>query len=137
MVPRSIRPYEDEFFLWRDSMALQIGLFILTFLFVFVIYELFLVRKAKKNKAKKKPVEVQYLVNRYHIDLKKVNYKKLLNVISFVSSLDIAIVVTIISLVDNMFLQLALGFVTIFIVILISYDIVGKVYQKKGMKKDV
>ena len=94
MVPRSIRPYEDEFFLWRDSMALQIGLFILTFLFVFVIYELFLVRKAKKNKAKKKPVEVQYLVNRYHIDLKKVNYKKLLNVISFVSSLDIAIVVS-------------------------------------------
>lgn len=113
-------------------MELHIGLFILTFLFIFIIYELFLIRRNKKNKTKKQPAEIQYLVNRYHLNLKKVNYKRLLNIVSFVSALDISIVVTVISLLDNVYLQLAIGFVSIVTVILISYSIVGKIYQKKG-----
>jgi len=117
-------------------MLTQIILFLLTFLFVFIIYEMFLVRKAKKNKTKKKIVEIQYLENRFHLNINKLNYKKLLNIISFVSAIDISIVVTIISLVDNFYLQLLIGFIMIFVVIIISYSIVGKIYEKKGYCKN-
>ncbi len=117
-------------------MKLQILLFLLTFFFVFLIYELFLVRKCKKNKNRKRPIEVQYLVNRYHLDLTKINYRRLLNIVSLVSALDISIIVTIISLVDSFYLQLALGFVAVFIIILISYSIVGVIYKKKGCCKN-
>lgn len=116
-------------------MITQIILFLLTFLFVFMIYEMFLVRKSKKDKRRKKIVEVQYLENRFHLDISKLNYKRLLNVISLISALDISIVVTVISLIDSLYLQLAIGFVMIFGVIIISYTIVGKIYEKKGCCK--
>ena len=91
--------------------------------------------KCKKDKKRKKPIEVQYLVNCYNLDLKKVNYKRLLNIISLVSSLDIAIVVTIIGLTNNFLLEIIIGCFLTVILILASYYIVGKIYQKKGYCK--
>ena len=68
-------------------------------------------------------------------NLKKINYKKLLNIISIVSSLDIAIVATVIGLTNNFWLEMIIGcFLTIFL-ILISYYIVGKIYKKHGYCK--
>ena len=113
----------------------EIVVFLLTFLVVLLIYELILVRKCKKDKKIKKPIEVQYLVNCYNLDLKKVNYKRLLNIISLVSSLDIAIVVTIIGLTNNFLLEIIIGSFLTVILILASYYIVGKIYQKKGYCK--
>ena len=110
--------------------------FILTFLLVFIVYELFLVRKAKKDKRRKKPVEVSYLIGKYNLDLDKLNYKRLLNIISAVSAFDISLVVTIVSLLDSFYLQLLIGFVLIMLLILVSYDIVGRIYKKKGCCKN-
>ena len=114
----------------------ELILFILTFLFVFVIYELFLIRKAKKDKRRKKPVEVNYLLGKYNLDLDKLNYKRLLNIISAVSAFDISLVVTIVSLLDSFYLQLLIGFVLIMLLIIVSYDILGKIYKKKGCCKN-
>ena len=66
----------------------EIVVFLLTFLVVLLIYELILVRKCKKDKKRKKPIEVQYLVNCYNLDLKKVNYKRLLNIIYKMTKFD-------------------------------------------------
>ncbi len=117
-------------------MLEELILFILTFLLVFIIYELFLVRKAKKDKRRKKPVEVGYLIGKYKLDLEKLNYKRLLNIISAVSAFDISLVVTIVSLLESFYLQLLVGFVLIMIVIIVSYDIVGRIYKKKGCCKN-
>ncbi len=114
----------------------ELLVFLLTFLFVFLIYEFFLVRKAKKDKRVKKPIEINYLVSKYQLDLGKVKYKRLLNIISLVSSFDISLVVTIISIINNFFLQLLVGFVLIMLLILVSYDIVGRIYKWKGYCKD-
>lgn len=112
-------------------------LFLMTFVLVFLIYELFVVRKEKKGKSKKKPIEVRFLEARYHLDLKKTNYKQLLNIISLVSAFDIALIVTIIMFAKSFILELLLGATLIFPIILVSYHFVGAFYQKKGMKKDV
>ena len=46
--------------------------------------------EAKKNKdVDKMPIEVKFLVSRYKLDMKKVNYNQLLQIIALVSSFDI------------------------------------------------
>ena len=115
----------------------EVYLFLFSFLFLLVLYELFVVRKEKKRRSKKKPMEVRYLEARYHLDLSKINYRQLLNVISVVSAFDIALLVTIILLAPSFWLEILLGAILVLPVILISYHFVGKFYQKKGMKKDV
>lgn len=114
----------------------QIILFIMTFLFVFIVYRLFLIGKSKRRNSKKKPIEVNYLVSKYNLDLKKVNYKSLLMVISIVSSLDISIIVTLVLLINNYLLELLVALVLVIPIILVSYSFVGKYYIKKGMIKD-
>lgn len=113
----------------------EVIIFLLTFIVVFLIYELILVIKYKKGKSDKRPVEVTYLLNRYNLNLKKVNYKKLLNIVSLVSSFDIAVVVTVMGLTDNFLLEILIGCFLTIILILSSYSIVGKIYQKKGYTK--
>ena len=117
-------------------MVEELILFIMTFLLVFIVYEIFIVRKSKKDKRRKKPIEVNYLINKYNLDIDKLNYKKLLNIISLVSAFDISLVVTIVSLLDNFYMQLMVGFVLIMALILVSYDIVGRIYKKKGCCKN-
>ena len=116
-------------------MLEELILFVMTFLLIFIIYELFLVRKAKKNKRRKKPAEVNYLIGKYNLNLDKLNYKRLLNVINAVSAFDISLVVTIVSLLDSFYLQLLVGFDLIMLLIIVSYDIVGRIYKKKGCCK--
>ena len=117
-------------------MLEELILFLMTFALIFIIYQLFIVRKAKKDKRRKKPVEVNYLIGKYKLNLEKINYKRLLNVISLVSALDIAIVVTIISFIKSFYLQLLVGFVLIMLIIITSYDIVGRIYKKQGCYKN-
>lgn len=123
-------------------------LFLLTFLFIYMIYYLFTIRKElnkinrqKKGKSKKRkkktdeaklPVEIQYLVMKYRLDLGKINYFKLLQVIGVVTSFDLAIVVTVVSFIESTGLQLFVGFFALFPVLILSYHLIGKYYRKKG-----
>lgn len=116
-------------------MKTEIIVFLFTFLFIFLIYEWFLVRKCKKDKQRKKPIEVQYLMNRYQLNITKISYKRLLNLISFVSSFDIAFVVSLMSFFDGFLLQIAIGFIGTIMMIVISYSCIGFIYKKKGCCK--
>ena len=123
----------------------EIILFILCFIVVLTSYELFLVKpmkkyranKGKKKKQKKELVEIRYLVYKYGLDLKKVNYNQLLQIVALTSSIDITIIVTIIAAFDNYLLSLALCLVLSVPIIILSYWFVFKFYKKRGMIKDV
>ena len=119
-----------------DKIIRELILFIISFIVVFLLYEIFVVRKAKSKKKPKEPIEVTYLVNKYKLDLKNVNYKKLLRIISIVSSFDIAVVVAVILLFDNFLLEVVVGLITMLIMIVVSYHLVYLVYKKKGMIKN-
>ena len=121
----------------------EVVLFILTFILTFIFYQFFIVRKAKKNKDNvnkkgrkknnKEVLEITYLVSRYKLDLGKVDYNQLLQIIAITSSLDIAIVVTVILLIPNFLLEILIGLILMIIIILISYHFVYLFYKKKGM----
>ena len=119
-----------------DSLTYRLILFVFSFILVFLLYRLIIIRRTKRKKNPKEPLEVVYLVGRYKLDLDKINYKKLLNVISIVSSFDIALVVSIILLFKNFYLEVIVGFISTLIIILISYHLVYLVYKKKGMIKN-
>lgn len=115
----------------------KVILFICSFIFILIFYEIFVVKKAKKKNAKDKPIEVKYLINKYKVDLKKADYNQMLQITALVSSLDIAIIITVVSFFERVNMQLLVAFIMVIPLILISYHIVGCVYRKKGMVKDV
>ena len=127
----------------------EIILFIACFILVFICYQVFFVlpmkkyRKNKKNgkkkkiKEKKELAEIRFLVTKYKLDLDKVNYNKLLLVVSLVSSFDITLIVTIITLFDSYLVSFLLAAVLVLPIVMISYWLVYKFYEKKGMIKNL
>ena len=121
-------------------MLEELVLFGLCFLLMLIIYELFVVSKAKKNadkNDKKYPVEVELLIYMYKLDMKKVNYNQLLQIVALVSSFDIALIVSAIIIFKGTLIQLLASVAIVVPVILASFNLVGLFYKKKGMIKDV
>ncbi len=122
----------------------EVLLFILGFIFIFLVYEIIIVLPAKKSKEgkiygkkkNKEPAEVKYLVVRYKLDMKKVNYNQLLQIVALTSSFDISVVVSLILAVENFFLAVVVGIITIVFLIIGSYHLVYLFYKKKGMIKN-
>ena len=141
--------------------------FIVTVVVVYLYYYLFVIRKydekgnriikekKKKDKGNKEkeierpkkkkevdvvkyPSEVELFIYRYKIDLKKVNFRAMTKAIALVCSIDIALVVTILSYIPlGMVWKLLIGAVIVFVVILISFSLLGKYFKKKGLTKNV
>lgn len=119
----------------------ELILFGLTYLFVFIIYQIFIISPAKKRKKNnfktdKEMFEVRYLVSKYKLDLDKISYNQLIQICALISSLDISIAVSLMTLTSNFLLEMLLGFVSIFILIFVSYHMVYLFYKKKGMIKN-
>ena len=112
-------------------------LFLFRYIFIFLIYQIFIVNRAKKAQLKGNrnwnPMEVQYLVKRYRLDLKKISYNQLLQIIALVSSFDIAFIVSIILLLNNFWLKVFVGFTATLFIIFVSYHFIYLFYRKKGM----
>lgn len=112
-------------------------LFLLCFIFVFIMYQLFLIRPSKKKKRKDKELlEIKYLVAKYNIDLDKIKYNQLLQICAITSSFDISVCVSLIFLFNNLLMELIFGFISIGILIFISYHLVYLFYKRKGMIKN-
>ena len=115
----------------------ELVLFIMSFVAIIIAYELLIVNRAKKHEKKKKdnkePIEVKFLVTKYKFNLKKLDYHKLLHVCAFVSSFDMALIVTLSMLFENGLIQMLVVLLLVVPVILISYHIVYLVYKKRGL----
>ena len=113
--------------------------FIVIFIICYLMYFIFVIKNKKNNKYKlKKPrIEDAFLISKFNIDFKKVNYKKYLQLTSIVNSFILALTVELVQIVDGIFFQILLSIVFLIPLILIIYFTIGKYYQKKGMIKDV
>lgn len=114
------------------SSFLWFGIF---FLLVFIIYFFLLRFKMKKNKANHIG-EISYLIQKFHLDSKKMNYWKLFVPISLINAFIISFVATFVMLIPlNMIFQMIIGFVLLFALIYSLYEIYGRHLAKK-YKKD-
>lgn len=126
--------------------------FLLTFIITYFISYIVVIRKEmkKQNKSKKKkknkrkkennkdkiPVEINYLIKRYNLDMDKINYTKLLYVSYLVASLDMAITMVTISQIKNIYLQIIVAFFVMIPLILVTFNSIGNYYIKRGMIKN-
>ena len=129
-----------------EQVVSDIIIFVIIFLLVFVIYNFAVINKEKKRleKLKKKnqrvdeaayPAEVMYLVKRYQLDLKKVNYFSLLREISLVCSFDLSLIAYLATQVNGTIWQILIAALLCIPVIYISFMLYGKRLQKKGLTK--
>lgn len=71
--------------------------------------------------------EMNYLVYKFKLDRKKINYKKEIRVIAALNSFIISSVGTFVTCLDiPLFLQLGIGFVLLFALIYALYEIYGR-----------
>lgn len=117
----------------------ELLLLFMSFVLIFIFYQIFIIVPAKRrvnNKNNKKELlEVKYLENVHKVDVGKVKYEQLIQICAIVSSLDISLAVTFVCMVDGLLLELLVGFLSIIILIVVSYYLVYLFYKKKGMIK--
>ena len=123
---------------------LMILVFVVDYFFINLKKYNQIVNKGKKKVTNKKKKEVSseigelnYLVAKFKLDKKKINYKSAILWISFINAFIISFVSTVISAIPGHIIwQLLVGFVLIFILIYSLYEIYGRILVKKGWGKD-
>ena len=97
-------------------------------------------KKKNKKKINKKDIqfgEINYLIGKFKLDKKKINYKTAILWISIINAFIISFVSTVISAIPaHIIWQLLVGFVLIFGLIYALYEIYGRILVKKGWGKD-
>ena len=122
---------------------------IVTTVFVYFLYYIWIVynfdragniteRRKKKNKSieKKMPAEVKLFVKRYNVDLDRVNYRYFLETIGLIVAFDIAIVANVVIRVNTLWVQLLLIFILVMLITLVSFELLGRYFKKKGLTKN-
>lgn len=112
--------------------------FSVIFIVVFLFYFLLLNRIKLKKKDFNKIGEINYLIKKFKLDPKKVDYNVTANVIALINAFIIAFTCVAISIVEmKLMWQLLIGFVLLFALIYSIYEIYGRVLIKKGWGKNV
>ena len=105
--------------------------FSLTFLIIWLIYYFFIIKRCKKNKDYV-PVEVNLILSLYQIDYHKIDLKKMITVVSIITTFILAIIITLISnFFNNNLIVLIFGTALSVVVAIICYNYIGRYYQKK------
>ncbi|MBR6136864.1 MAG: hypothetical protein IKQ06_01765 [Bacilli bacterium] len=123
----------------------ELILFFLTFLLLFMIYQIFLIgplkeenleKRKNKKKSDKELLEIKYLKSKYDLDFNKIKRNQLLQLCAITSSLDMAIAVTVVAFIKSFLWEIVVGFVVVVSLIYISYYLIYLFYKKKGMVKN-
>lgn len=103
--------------------------FIINFVLIYVLYYFLFIRKSRRNE--KVPAEAQFLISSYKLNTKLFSYQKFIRIVGLITSFDISIVTTIISIVDGIVWQILFGFIAVIPVCVISFMLLGKYYKNK------
>lgn len=108
--------------------------YLITFCVIYLLYFLLVVNRKKAINKFKNSMEVKYLMNKYSINIDKVNIKKLANMVALSNSFIITTVFIVIIFIDNFILKMLVAFVILFPLIIIIYWLLGKILKKEEGK---
>lgn len=109
-----------------------ISWFLFSFILIYILYYVIFIRKSRRGV--KVPTEAQYLISLYKLDVNLFSYHKFMRIVGLVTSLDIAIIATIVAKVEGVVWQILFGFVAVIPVIILSFLLLGKYYQRKQIQ---
>lgn len=107
--------------------------FLIAVVLVLLYYKFIELRKIKKYTKNNIPVDLKLFIQTQHVDVKKISYKKLMKIVAVTNAIDIGLVLVITNIVNSMILKFIVAIPAILIVLFLSYRLVGKVLEKKGM----
>jgi hypothetical protein len=114
-----------------DIYLEQFFWFALFFIIIFVVY-FFMLRHKLKRKKEKSIGEISYLIRKFKLDVRKIDYWKMIIPISLINAFIISFVATVIMIFPvDMLWQLLIGFVFLFFLIYAIYEIYGRHLEKK------
>lgn len=109
--------------------------FVLTFIIIYAVYYVVVIRKCKKNK-KMVPTEVSLILAFHKIDVNKINVYNMVKVVSIVTTLILSIIISLIGIFfDNTIIMLVFGTAISLVVAVICYRMIGNYYEKQSNKK--
>lgn len=108
-------------------------IYIITFTVCYLIYFIFVINR--KNMLEKfiDGKEIRYLKYKYKVKVNKHNLKKIAHMVSLANSFIISTTVFVIGLIDNLVIEILLGFALIFILIILLYRIIAIIIKKEGI----
>lgn len=113
----------------------ELILYLMTFSIAYLFYIVFVL--CRKSVLKKFPdgKEMKYLKYKYDIKVNDKNLKKIANIIFLTNSFILATTVYIVCLFDNFFVEIIVGVITLLILILGLYHLIGTYLKKKQSKQ--
>ncbi len=115
----------------------EIVLFVISFIIIYFIYSTFVIKRKKKYNPNKVPMEIKFLIQKYKLDMDKINYIELVDRVSLWISFDMALSISLVGFIKNVYFQILLGVSLLFVLVFLSYSYIGKIYKKRGLIKDV
>jgi len=114
-----------------DKLPYHLLWFGIVLVVIFVVY-FFLLRFKLKRKKYQSIGEFSYLIKKFHLDTRKIDYWKLIIPVSFINAFIISFVSTFVMLIPvHMMLRMLIGFVLLFALIYSLYEIYGRHLVKK------
>lgn len=108
---------------------------LIVFVIIYLLYFIFVINKRSKLEKMKDNSNVIYLINKYGLDLKKVDIKVLGHIIALTNSFILSTTLFLISFINNLAFKI-LGCIIILIPFqFIMYHIIGKMYEKNNQTK--
>lgn len=107
--------------------------FILSMILVICYYKFVELRKVKKLTKKNIPADLKIFIDITKVDVKKINYKKLMNIVMYVNAFVVSFTFIVTNVTDNLILKFAIAIPLILIVFILTYKFIGYIFMKKGM----
>ena len=121
-----------------NKIVINILFFFILMIIIFILDYVFVMKRKLKSKKRNKEdiMEISYLIYKFKLDKKKINYNSMCLWCSLINGFIISLVVTVISNIDlKLMWQLLIGFALLFGLIYSIYEIYGRHLARKGWKK--
>ena len=79
------------------------------------------------------PAEFEFFINKYKIDISKVNKRYFLRFLALIIALDLSITVALMGLFKVLWLKIVVGFILMLVTVFVSYELAGNYFKKKGL----
>jgi len=105
--------------------------YIIIFIFVYLFYLIFVL--ARKNVLKNFPngKEMRYLKFKYGVKVNDKNLKSIANVVFLGNAFILSTTVFVVCLLDSLLLEIIIGLITLIVLMLGIYHLIGSYYKKK------
>ena len=108
--------------------------FVFIFLLMLVVYSVFLNKNRKEYIKLKDNDMIKYFIARYDLDMRKTNYKTVLNIVTVINSFIISFCSVLVINIKGVMWSIVIGFAVIMALTYSLYEIFGRALKRKEDK---